>query len=165
MSEHQESLLVRVRSEVRNVFHLTLYFGVWFSALNLLIHETQDRAGLPLEAWGFAWIKAAICAKFLIIGQLMVPMPKVSKNHLWSPILPRSVVYLVIVLVLTYIEEGVRGALHGQSFFHAMSELGGGDPLHIFALAWVYWLILVPYLVIGGLLSVPTEEPVKEPSA
>ncbi|MEN9880095.1 MAG: hypothetical protein RIQ55_741 [Pseudomonadota bacterium] len=153
MSEQKESLHKRLGSEIRNVLHLTLYFGIWFSALNLLLYETENRAGLPLEAWGFAWIKAAICAKFLLIGQLLLPMPDVSKTRLWSAILPRSVIYLLIVLVLSFVEEGVRGAIRGEAFLHAMSGFGGGDPLHIFALAWVYWLILVPYLVITGLLS------------
>jgi len=158
MPEHKESLHWRLGSEIRNVLHLTLYFGIWFSALNLLMHETEGRAGLPLEAWGFAWIKAAICAKFLLIGQLLLPMPDVSKTRLWSAILPRSVIYLLIVLVLSFVEEGVRGAMHGESFLHAMIGFGGGNPLHIFALAWVYWLILVPYLVIAGLLAKPAVE-------
>ena len=153
MSEQKESLRKRLGSEIRNVFYLTLYFGVWFCALNLLLHETLDRSGLPLEAWGFAWIKAAICAKFLLVGQLLMPMPRVTQAHVCSAILPRSVVYLLIVLALSFIEEGLRGLLHGQSFIHAISEFGGGKPLHIAALAWVYWLILVPYLMIGSLLA------------
>lgn len=157
MPEPKESLRARLGSEIRNVLHLTLYFGIWFSALNLLLYETQNRAGLPLEAWGFAWIKAAICAKFLLIGQLILPMPDVNKARLWSAILPRSVLYLLIVLVLSFVEEGVRGAMHGEGFIHAMSGFGGGEPLHIFALAWVYWLMLVPYLVIVGLLAKPVE--------
>ena len=158
MSEHKESSHWHLGSEIRNVLHLTVYFGVWFTALNLLLHETEGRHGLPLEAWGFAWIKAAICAKFLLIGQLLVPMPDVNKTRLWSPILPRSLIYLLIVVVLSFVEEGVRGAMHGESFVHAMAGFGGGNPLHVFALAWVYWLMLVPYLVIAGLLAKPAVE-------
>ena len=157
MPKDRESSHWRFGSEIRNVLHLTLYFGIWFSALNLLVHETEGRAGLPLTAWGFAWIKAAICAKFLLVGQLRLPMPDVNKTRVWSAILPRSVIYLLIVLVLSFVEEGVRGAIRGEGFLHAMSGFGGGNPLRIFALAWLYWLILVPYLVIVGLLAEPPE--------
>ncbi|MFM8340471.1 MAG: hypothetical protein ACKN9C_10880 [Fluviibacter sp.] len=155
MPQDKESSHWRFGSEIRSVLHLTVYFGVWFSALNLLMHEIEGRAGLPLEAWGFAWIKAAICAKFLLIGQLLVPMPKVTQARVWSVILPRSIVYLAIVVGLSFLEEGVRGAMHGEAFLHALGGFGGGNPLRIFALAWVYWLMLVPYLVIVGLLARP----------
>ena len=75
MPEEKESLKARLGSEMRSAFYLTLYFGVWFSALNLLVHETLGRSGLPLEAWAFAWIKAALCAKFVLVGEMLVPMP------------------------------------------------------------------------------------------
>lgn len=138
---------------MQTVLRLTLYFGIWFSALNLLIHETQGRAGLPLEAWGFAWIKAALCAKFLLVGELLLPMPVATKVRLWSVILPRSLGYLLVVIVLSVLEEGLRGLLHGQPFAQSMAGYAGGDPLHLLAFAWVYWLILVPYLAITGLLA------------
>ena len=86
MAQEKESLRKRLGAEMRSAALLTLYFGIWFSALNLLVHETQGRSGLPLEAWGFAWIKAALCAKFLLIGQMLVPMPRAGKDWFtcWS---------------------------------------------------------------------------------
>ena len=151
MEEHKESLRARFDEELLIVFRLTIYFGIWFSALNLLIHETQGRTGLPLEAWGFAWIKAALCAKFLLVGQLLIPMPDVTKTRLWRVVVPRSVMYLLVVIALNLLEEGLRGMLHGQPFVQSLSEYAGGNPLHFLALAWVYWLILLPYLVINRL--------------
>lgn len=156
MAEHKESLRARFDEEMVTVFRLTLYFGIWFSALNLLIHETQGRTGLPLEAWGFAWIKAALCAKFLLIGQLLIPMPDATKSRLWAVILPRSVMYLLIVIALNLLEEGLRGMMHGHPFAQSLSEYAGGNPLHFLALAWVYWLILLPYLVISRLFALDT---------
>lgn len=152
MAAH-ESLRGRLESEMRSVFHLTLYFGVWFSAINLLLHETQGQAGLPLEAWGFAWIKAALCAKFLLVGQLLMPMPDVTKDRVWSTILPRSLGYLLVVIILSVLEEGVRGLLHGHSFVQTAAAYVDTNPLRFLALAWIYWMILVPYLVINGLLA------------
>ena len=153
MPETKEPLHVRLEHEMRNVIHLTLYFGVWFSALNLLIHETQGREGLPLEAWGFAWIKAALCAKFLLIGQLLIPMPTDNRAGLWLTILPRSFAYLLVVVTLSILEEGVRGMIHGAPFVTSMAAYADGNTLRFLATSWVYWMILVPYLVIGRLLT------------
>jgi uncharacterized membrane protein YhdT len=152
MTQEKESLRKRLGAEVRSAVRLTLYFGIWFSALNLLVHETQGRSGLPLEAWGFAWVKAALCAKFLLIGQMLMPMPKADKESLWLSVLPRSLVYLLVVIVLNVLEEGLRGMLHGGSFTESMAGYAGGNPLRFVALTWVYWLILVPYLLLSQLL-------------
>jgi hypothetical protein len=154
MAEHKEPLKTRLKSEIRTVFQLTLYFGIWFSALNLLIHETQGNPGLPLESWGFAWIKAALCAKFMLIGQMVFPMPKVSRDDIWRAVLPRSVLYLLVVIFLNLLEEGIRGMLEGHSFMQAMAGYANHNPLHFLALTWVYWLILMPYLLLGRLLSI-----------
>ncbi len=158
MAEQKEPLKMRLKSEALTVLHLTLYFGIWFSALNLLIHETLGRTGLPLESWGFAWIKAALCAKFILIGQMVFPMPKVGREGLLRAVLPRSLIYLLVVVLLNVVEEGVRGMLHGHTFAQAMADYANGNPLHFLALAWVYWLILLPYLLLGRLLSTPDQK-------
>lgn len=158
MAEHKEPLKTRLKAEVRAVLRLAIYFGIWFSALNLLIHETLGRSGLPLESWGFAWIKALLCAKFILVGQMVLPMPQVGRNGIWLAVLPRSLVYLLVVIVLSMVEEGIRGLLHGDSFAQAMARYADGNPLHFLALAWVYWLILVPYLLLGRLLSTPDQK-------
>ena len=79
-------------------------------------------------------------------------MPKADKESLWLSVLPRSLVYLLVVIVLNVLEEGLRGMLHGGSFTESMAGYAGGNPLRFVALTWVYWLILVPYLLLSQLL-------------
>ena len=157
MPEEKESLKARLGSEMRSAFYLTLYFGVWFSALNLLVHETLGRSGLPLEAWAFAWIKAALCAKFVLVGEMLVPMPPVNRERLWVTVLPRSLVYLLVVVALNALEEGARSALHGGSLLDGVRHFAEGNHWQFVAMTWVYWLILVPYLTLERLLTAPKE--------
>ena len=147
-----QPLRERLLSEAKNGLKLTLYFGVWFSAITLLTHEILGSPGLPLQTWGLAWIKAGLCAKFMLIGEAIFPMRPLAIGNVWRNVLPRSIVYLGIVLVLSLLETGIDGLLHGRQFVHSVLGFADGQPLHIFALAWVYWLILAPYLVINGLL-------------
>lgn len=146
-----ETIGQRIAGEAKKAFYLTLYFGFWFSALTLLTHEILQQDGLPYGHIGMAWIKAAICAKFILIGQAIYPMG-LSKGHdLWRIVLPRSFVYLAVVFVLSVVEVVCEGLYHGNSFVTALQHFANGSPLYAFALAWVYWLILVPYLLMGSL--------------
>lgn len=153
MVGQNEPLRERLLSEAKSAFKLTLYFGVWFSAITLLTHEVLKLPGLPLQTWGLAWIKAGLCAKFMLVGQAFFPMKPLSAGKVWRDVLPRSVFYLGVVLALSILETGLDGLLHGHRFVESALGFANGEPLHIFALAWVYWLILAPYLVIDGILG------------
>lgn len=141
----------RVATEAKKALHLTLYFWLWFSAISLLTHAILREHGLPIGSWGLAIVKAAICAKFVLIGQAIYPMQHARGKDLWGIVLPRSLVYLIVVVVLSMLEAGIEGVWHGRSFQSGLAGFANGDPIYAFALAWVYWLILMPYLVLGAL--------------
>ena len=147
----EETIGQRIAGEAKKALYLTLYFGFWFSALTLLTHEILKQDGLPFGHWGLAWIKAAICAKFILIGQAVYPMQHSNGRDLWHIVLPRSFVYLAIVFALNVVEAIVEGQFHGEAMFYSIQHFANGNPLYAFALAWVYWLILVPYLLMGSL--------------
>lgn len=146
-----ETVGQRIIGEVKKALRLTIYFGFWFSALTLLTHEILQQEGLPFGHIGLAWIKAAICAKFILIGQAIYPLQHSKGNDLWRIVLPRSFVYLAVVFVLSVVEVVCEGLYHGERFEAALHHFANGSPLYAFALAWVYWLILMPYLLMGSL--------------
>ncbi len=147
----EETIGQRIAGEAKKALHLTLYFGFWFSALTLLTHEILKQDGLPFGHWGLAWIKAAICAKFILIGQAVYPMRHSNGRDIWRIVLPRSLVYLAIVFALSVVEAVIEGRFHGENVLFSIQHFANGNPLYAFALAWVYWLILVPYLLMGSL--------------
>ena len=137
--------------EVKEAFALTIYFGTWFCALSFLAATILDERPIPLSMFGFAIIKAAFCAKFLLIGQAIFPI-KVKVGHgILRSLLIESLVYLVIVLALNYLEAGVRGLFDGKEFLISMTEFGNSNPLKVVAMSIVYWLIVWPYLVFMGM--------------
>jgi hypothetical protein len=147
----EETIGQRIAGEAKKALHLTLYFGFWFSALILLTNEILKQDGLPFGHWGLAWIKAAICAKFILIGQAVYPMRHSNGRDLWRIVLPRSLVYLAIVFALSVVEAIIEGRFHDEAVLFSIQHFANGNPLYAFALAWVYWLILVPYLLMGSL--------------
>jgi len=146
-----EGFKEKVKNEAIKAFLLSLYFGVWFCALAFLASTTLRERPIPLDIFGFALIKAALCAKFMLVGQAAYPL-HIDKDHGIIPSLFReSLIYLLIVFLLNYLEAGVEGVFHGKEFIASLGAFGQGDPLHILALSIVYWLIVWPYLLFAGL--------------
>jgi hypothetical protein len=136
-----------VEAEAKKAFFLTLYLASWFCALVFLAATTMFKDPIPFELFGFAFIKAAICAKFMLIGQAIYPMVIDKANGILKMLLKKSLTYLAIVIALSFIEAGVEGWFHGKDFFASLSNFGHGHSLHIAALSIVYWLIIWPYLI------------------
>ena len=151
-SDHSEtpSLKQKFKEEMKKAFALTLYFGTWFCAIAFMAATALEERPIPLSIFGFALLKAGISAKFMLIAQAAYPI-KVSKDHgIVNSLVFESIVYLVVVLALNYIEAGVHGLFNGHPFISSMAAFGNSDPLRVFAMAIVYWLIVWPYLIFTG---------------
>jgi hypothetical protein len=141
----------KAEKEFIKALQLTIYFGSWFCALAFLAATSLDERPIPLSIFGFALFKAAICAKFMLIAQAAFPI-KVNERHgLVSSLLLESLIYLLVVLGLNYLEAGVHGLIHGKAFLISMTEFGQSNPLRVVAMSIVYWLIVWPYLLLTGM--------------
>ena len=58
--------------------------------------------------------------------------------------------YLIFVLALNFLEAGIDGLIHGKEFISSMRAFGNGEPIRIFAMSILYWLIVWPYLIFVG---------------
>ncbi|OZA41556.1 MAG: hypothetical protein B7X83_02090, partial [Polynucleobacter sp. 17-46-58] len=64
----------KAKEEILKAFELTVYFSIWFCALTLLSVTTLHTQSLSFTLFGFAIIKAALCAKFMLIAQMVYPI-------------------------------------------------------------------------------------------
>lgn len=140
----------KAKEEFIKAFQLTVYFGVWFCALTFLAATSLDERPIPLSIFSFAIIKAALCAKFMLVGQAVFPIKINQNNGIVNSLIVQSIVYLLIVLGLNYLEAGIHGLIHGKDFISSMSEFGKSNPLRVLAMSIVYWLIVWPYLLLEG---------------
>ena len=141
----------KAKEEFVKAFQLTIYFGTWFCALAFLGATSLDERPIPLSIFGFALFKAAICAKFMLIAQAAFPIKVDRKHGVVSSLFLESVIYLLVVLGLNYLEAGVHGLIHGKAFLISMTEFDQSNPLHVVAMSIVYWLIVWPYLLLTGM--------------
>jgi hypothetical protein len=140
----------KAKEELKKALALTLYFGVWFCAIAFLAATVLEERPIPITIFGFALIKAALSAKFMLIAQAAYPI-KVNKQHgIVKSLFNESLVYLVVVIALNYLEAGIHGLINGKDFLISMSAFGQSDPLRVLAISIVYWLIVWPYLIFMG---------------
>ncbi len=147
---NHHSLKDKLKEEAKKAFTLTLYLGTWFCAITFFAATALEERPIPLSIFGFAIIKAGIAAKFMLIAQAAYPL-KVNKEHgIVNSLIFESFVYLAFVLALNFLEAGVDGLFHGKEFIPSMAAFGNGEPIRIFAMAILYWLIVWPYLIFMG---------------
>lgn len=149
--DHPHGFKEKVESEAKQAFALTLYFGAWFCALAFLGATILEERPIPLSIFGFAMIKAALCAKFMLIAQAIFPINISKSNGIIKSLFIESLFYIIVVLALNYVEAGVEGLFHGKNFFDSLSAFGERNPLKVLAMSIVYWLIVWPYLVFIGM--------------
>ncbi|MBU3606794.1 MULTISPECIES: hypothetical protein [unclassified Polynucleobacter] len=148
---HSEGFKQKIENEAKQALALTLYFGAWFCALAFLGATTLDERPIPLSIFGIAMIKAGLCAKFMLIAQAIFPINITKSNGIIKSLFYESLLYIIVVLALNYVEAGVEGLFHGKSFFNSLSAFGERNPLKVLAMSIVYWLIVWPYLVFIGM--------------
>ena len=144
------SLRYRIKDELIQASLLALYFAAWFCAIAFFSFALLREAAIPITPFGLAIIKAALCAKFMMIGKAIFPLKVDANRGLFKSIFWHSIAYLGIVLALSFAEAGIDGLFHGKSFLESLSSFGHGDPIYIAALSMMYWLILWPYLIVLG---------------
>jgi hypothetical protein len=126
-------------------FYLFLCFGL------ILVYDASRSAdtGVAAVALGTAAIKALVMGKFILIGELFLPGTRMTARTALHRIAWRSLGMLMVLVLLTLLEELVIGLLHGQKFDAIFSELAGKPLVTLLAPVLLMLLILVPLMTVS----------------
>src|ERR1700712_3228428 len=99
----------RAIDEFKELAILTGYLFVVIAALNLMKAAVLHTHGIDIAYWGAAIVKAAVLAKFIALGKAL----KIGERNFTSPLiwptLHKAFAFLLLLIVLTVIEEVVVG--------------------------------------------------------
>jgi hypothetical protein len=144
-----ESSKVPIRKRITDEFIefaiIAAYLYICFTAILFLKASILETEGIAFAPFGFAAIKALICAKFASIGHALHLGERLKKLPLIWPTLYRSLVFLLLILILNALEEVVVGVIHGRSAADSLRAMGGGSLEQLFATSVVGLLILIPF--------------------
>ena len=142
----------RAETEAKELFFLTLYLFIVFSALVFLKSAIKEADGVHWGYWGFAAIKAILIAKFILIGRALHIGEGLRTRPLIWQTLYKAIAFTIFVAILSVIEDAAIGmGVHGKTFSQSIADLGGGTVKEMIATEFIVFLVFVPLFAFGAL--------------
>jgi hypothetical protein len=131
--------------EFKEMAALALYLYICLGAVLLLKTAILRDAGVDFSMWGIAAVKALLLAKFMLVGRALKLGRRFRDMPLIWPTLYHALMFLILLLVLTAIEEMVVGSIHHRPLAESLTHVVGPTVFEGISLCLVLYLILVPY--------------------
>lgn len=135
----------RLWDEMRAYALTSVYLFVWLLALHLYENALLHEEGLAAVPLGLAAGKALILGKFVLLGEAAGAGTRLAAPTLLHRIAWRSLSLLLLLIVLTVLEELVAGWLHGRTAAATLAEFAS-RPLERAASCLLMLLVLVPFV-------------------
>lgn len=132
--------------ELEQFVLIFVYLYVCFGALMFYKWAILRGEGIAFAVYGIAAIKALLLAKFILMGHMARIGDRHEKRRFIMVVAHKSLLFLIMLFVLTVIEEIVVGAIHGRTIGASLAEFAGGTLPEILASCLIMLLILIPYL-------------------
>jgi hypothetical protein len=144
----------RLREEIKRYLAVSAYLYICFAAILLYKAAILSTAGQHFLPLGLAAGKALILGKFVLLGEAAGVGTRVHARTVLQRIVNRSVLFLVVLVVLTAVEEVVVGLVHGESIRRAVTAIGDRPVLESMASCLLMLLVLVPLVTVTELSRV-----------
>ena len=136
----------RAKHELWEYTLLSAYLYICFGSLILYKMAILNGEGVSYLPFGLVAIKALVLGKFILLGQAIRLGDRHETHRIVHLIARKALLYLVLLIVLSVIEEVVVGIVHGRTIATSLAELGDGKLPQILANSLIMLLILIPYL-------------------
>jgi hypothetical protein len=131
--------------EAKEYLLTVAYLYVCFGALLLYKAAILRDHGIQYVPLGLALGKALLMAKFMLIGRKLNVGANVGSSRLVYVIAYKSVLFLLLLIALSVVEQVSLGFAHHETIEGALSHLGSGRLGEVLAEGLLLLLILVPY--------------------
>jgi hypothetical protein len=133
-----------LRSELREFVVIAAYFYACFAAL-LYYQWAVAGSADPWHA-GTALVKALIIAKFVMIGEVAGLGARLKVPTVLHRIVVKCFLFLLMLIVLTVLEELIVGMVHGKSLAAVLADLAQRSLPQVLANILVMLLVLAPFI-------------------
>jgi hypothetical protein len=154
--EAKATLHQRAMRELKEFAILFVYLYITLGSVVLMKTAVLHTQGIEFAPWGIAVVKAAVLAKFMLLGKAMKIGDRNTNRPLIWPTLHKAFGFLVLLIIMTIIEEAVVGLFHHQSIAASLTELAGPRLEETIAGFLIMLLVLIPFFafrVLGDALG------------
>jgi hypothetical protein len=138
----------RLREELHRYLAVSAYLYVCFGAILLYKAAILGSSGVHFLHLGLAAGKALILGKFLLLGEAAGVGTRFRPRTLLQRIVGNSLLFLVVLVLLTIVEDIVVGLVHGHSLSRAVAALGDRSVPETLASCLLMLLVLVPLVAV-----------------
>ena len=135
----------RAMHELKEVVFITLYLYVTLGAVILMKTAVLHTQGVEFTPWGIAIVKAVVLAKFMLLGEAIKIGGRSTTGPLIWPTLQKAFGLLVLLIIMTIIEEAVVGLFHHRSIPASLGDLFGPRLEETLAGYLIMLMVLLPY--------------------
>jgi hypothetical protein len=135
----------RALHEFKEFAILAVYLYITLGSVVLMKTAVLHTEGIAFAPWGIAFVKAVILAKFMLLGRAMKRGERTTTSPLIWPTLHRAIAFLVLLIIMTTIEEAVVGMFHHRSVAASLGELVGPRLEETIAGFVIMLLVLIPF--------------------
>jgi hypothetical protein len=141
----KSTLQQRALHELKEFAILTVYLYITLGAVVMMKTAVLHTEGIVFAPWGVAVVKALVLAKFMLLGNAMKIGNRNTTAPLIWPTLHKAFAFLVLLILMTIIEQGVVGLFHHQSIAASLGELVGPRLEETIAGFLIMLLVLIPF--------------------
>jgi hypothetical protein len=135
----------RAMHELKELVFISLYLYITIGAVILMKTAVLHTQGIEFTPWGIAIVKAVLLAKFMLLGEAMRIGGRSTTGPLIWPTLQKAFGLLVLLIIMTIIEEAVVGLFHHQSIAASLGDLFGSRLEETLAGYLIMLMVLLPY--------------------
>jgi hypothetical protein len=139
------SLKERALEELKAYWLITIYLWLFLGCFTVYRRLILDESGVAYLHYGVALIEALVIAKVVLIGRVFGFTRRFDDAPLIVPVLYKSAVFALLVLLFGVIEKIVVGWFHHKGLFGGLSEIAETGAYEIGARALMLTVAFVPF--------------------
>jgi hypothetical protein len=129
---------------------LFFFFGAFATYRRLILAQYQ----IDYFLYGYALVESLVLAKVIMLGDMLHFGERFrGKPHI-VPALYRSLVFSILVLVFSILEEVVKGLFHGEGPAAVLTRIASMNRAEIAAKILVVFIVFIPLFAIWEIANV-----------
>lgn len=114
----------RIIDELKLFWLIALYLWVFLGSFTVYRRLILAESGITYLHYGFAVVEALVIAKVILVGRLFGFSRRFEDAPLIAPVLYKSILFGMLVMLFGVVEHMVDGWLHGKGVVGGLRDLG-----------------------------------------